>query len=269
VPDEAIDLRTDVPHSARIYDYLLGGKDNFPADRAAAEAVLEVSPIARTVAVTNRQFMRRVTHHLAEAEGVRQFLDIGTGLPTSPNLHEVAQGIAPESRVVYVDNDPIVLVHARALLTGSPEGRTTYLQADLHEPDTIMTSAEVRDTFDLSRPVAVSLLALLHYVEDDDAVQDLIASFMEPLPKGSMLVLSLACSDGGIDSETADEGVQTFNAHGFNLKPRTLAEIEAFFAGMELLEPGVVMVHRWRPDEAANEYKDVEVGMCGGVARKI
>jgi hypothetical protein len=269
VSDEAIDLRTDVPHSARIYDYLLGGKDNFPADRAAAEAVLSISPIARTVALTNRQFMRRVTRHLAEAEGIRQFLDIGTGLPTSPNLHEVAQEVAPEARIVYVDNDPIVLVHARALLTSSPAGRTTYLQADLHEPDTIMTSTELLDTLDLGRPVAVSMIALLHYVEDDQVVKDLITRFMAPLPAGSMLVLSVAGSDETAVRDNDEEAVQTFNSHGFNLKPRTPAEVEAFFEGLELLEPGVVMVHRWRPDEAAAEFTDAEAGMLGGVARKV
>jgi hypothetical protein len=267
VPDEAVDLRTDVPHSARVYDYLLGGKDNFPADRAAAEAVLEITPIARTVALTNRQFMRRVTRHLAENEGIRQFLDIGTGLPTSPNLHEVAQGIAPDSRIVYVDNDPIVLVHARALLTSSPEGRTTYLEADLHEPETILASSEVRETLDLTRPVAVSLIALLHYVADDQVVKDLVTRLMEPLPKGSMLVLSVAGTDSAVDQDK--EAVQTFNSHGFNLKPRTVAETEVFFEGMELLEPGVVMVHRWHPDEVASKYKDEEVGMCGGVGRKV
>lgn len=266
--DEPTDLRTEMPHSARIYDYLLGGKDNFPADRAAAEAVLQVSPIARTVAVTNRRFMHRVMHHLASVEGIRQFLDIGTGLPTSPNLHEVVQGVAPTSRVVYADNDPIVLVHARALLTSSAEGRTTYLQADLHEPATILTSPEVRDTLDLSRPVAVSLIALLHYIESDQVVRDLIRSYMEPLPKGSMLTLSIACSDGVTDSG-ADEGVQTFNAQGFDLKPRTMAETAALFEGMELLEPGVELVHRWRPDDAAAEFEDAQVGMCGGVARKV
>jgi hypothetical protein len=268
VPDEAIDLRTDVPHSARIYDYLLGGKDNFPADRDAAEAVLRISPIARTVAQTNRRFMCRVTRRLAEVEGIRQFLDVGTGLPTSPNLHEVAQGVAPASRVVYVDNDPIVLVHARALLTSSPEGTTTYLDADLNEPETILESPEVRGTLDLNRPVALSLIALLHYVRDDRVVKDLIRRYMEPLAKGSTLALSIACSNDAIDRDQADDGVETFNAQGFTLKPRTLAETQAFFKGFDLLEPGVVLVHRWHPDQAAAEFTDDQVGMYGGVARK-
>jgi O-methyltransferase involved in polyketide biosynthesis len=269
VSDEALDLRTDVPHSARVYDYLLGGKDNFPADRAAAEAVIGVSPVARTVARTNRQFMRRVVHHLAAAEGIRQFLDVGTGLPTSPNLHEVVQAVAPESRVVYVDNDPIVLVHARALLTSAPEGRTTYVDADLHEPETILASEGLRDTLDLSRPVALSMMAILHYVQDDQVVKDLIRRFTEPLAKGSMLALSVACSDGMTNRKQADEGVETFNAHGFALKSRTIAETEALFEGFELIQPGVTLVHRWRPDEAAAEFSDEEVGMCGGVGRKL
>jgi hypothetical protein len=269
VADEPNDLKTDVPHSARIYDYLLGGKDNFPADRAAAEAVLKVSPVTRAVAVSNRQFMRRVVHHLAAAEGIRQFLDIGTGLPTSPNLHEVAQGVAPECRVVYVDNDPIVLVHARALLTSAPEGKTTYVHADLHEPEAILESSEVGDTIDLDRPVALTMMAILHYVDDDAVLKDLIRRYMGALPKGSALALSMACLDTEIEPERVDEGLRTFNAQGFGLKPRTLAETEALFEGLELVPPGVVMVHRWHPDEAAAEFSGNQVGMCGAVGRKV
>src|SRR3954470_25049038 len=147
-----VNLNTSVPHSARIYDFLLGGKDNFEADRAAAATIVEASPSLPISMRANRQYMARVAHYLAADRGIRQFLDIGTGLPTSPNLHEVVQSVAPGSRVVYVDNDPIVLVHARALLTGAAEGRTSYLDADLHDPQAILGSAEFRETFDLSRP---------------------------------------------------------------------------------------------------------------------
>jgi O-methyltransferase involved in polyketide biosynthesis len=269
VADAPIDLRTDVPHSARVYDYLLGGKDNFPADRAAAEALLQMTPIPRTIALANRQFMRRVTRHLAEREGMRQFLDIGAGIPTSPNLHEVAQEIAPESRVVYVDNDPIVLVHARALLTGTPAGRTAYLEADLHEPETIMSSREVRETLDLDRPVALSMLAILPYVSEDEVIRDLIARLTGPLAKGSTVAITMACPEK-VDADMADEAVARFNAQGgFDLRPRTIAETEALLDGFELLPPGIVMINRWHPDEAAAGFTDDQVGMCGGVARKV
>src|SRR3954447_20213224 len=155
-----VDLNTSVPHSARIYDFLLGGKDNFEADRAAAATIVEASPSLPISMRANRQYMARVAHYLAADRGIRQFLDIGTGLPTSPNLHEVVQGVAPESRVVYVDNDPIVLVHARALLTSSPEGRTAYLDADLRHPDAILAAPQLTETLDLGEPVAVSLIAV-------------------------------------------------------------------------------------------------------------
>jgi hypothetical protein len=267
VTDETIDLQTDVPHSARIYDYLLGGKDNFPADRAAADAITSTIPHLPTSMRANRHFMRRVIRYLAAEEGIRQFLDIGTGLPTAPNLHEVAQAVAPESRVVYVDNDPIVLVHARALLTSSPEGRTTYLDADLFEPEAILTAPELLETLDPDRPVALSLIAILQFIEDEDIVRDLIARLMKPLARGSVLAISTVCPD--TDPESTAAGVRAYKAQGLQNKARTKDEIAALFDGMELIPPGVTMVHRWHPDETASQIPDEHVSIAGGIARKI
>jgi hypothetical protein len=267
VPDEAIDLQTDVPHSARVYDFLLGGKDNFPADRAAAEEFVKMAPDLPQAARANRHFMRRVTRHLAEVEGIRQFLDIGTGLPTSPNLHEVVQEVAPESRVVYVDNDPIVLVHARALLTGTPEGLTKYLHADLFEPEAILASDEVRETFDLSRPVALSLFSILHFIEDDQVVANVVSRLMAPLAEGSVLAVSMACPHP--DPEKNAEGRAAAQARGLPGKPRTPAELESLlFEDLELLAPGVVPVNEWQPDELADKLGGGIVQACGGVGRK-
>ncbi|WP_256790554.1 SAM-dependent methyltransferase, partial [Frankia sp. AvcI1] len=184
------DLNVDQAHTARIYDYFLDGKDNFPADREAAEEILAAEPGAKVMAWTNRAFLARTTRWLAGEVGVRQFLDVGTGIPTSPNLHEIAQGIAPEARVVYVDNDPIVLVHARALLTSTPQGRTAYLDADLRDPSMIINAAELRETLDLEKPVALSLNAILHFVVDDDDVAGIVAGLVAGLPTRSYLVLS-------------------------------------------------------------------------------
>ncbi|MFF5261579.1 SAM-dependent methyltransferase [Actinomadura viridis] len=263
---EPIDLRTHVPHSARIYDYLLGGKDNYPADRSAAHEIIKDWVNLPRSMRANRDFMRRVTRHLAEKEGLRQFLDIGTGLPTAPNLHEVAQEVAPESRVVYVDNDPVVLVHARALLVGSPEGRTTYLEADFREPAAILSSGELRETLDLDRPVALSLIAILQFIVDDRTAADVIGRLMEPLAPGSVLALSTVTADSA--PEEVAGGVAAYNARGIPTRARGRAEVERFFAGLELLPPGVVLVNHWRPDGPAASVPDAHVHMYGGVARK-
>jgi hypothetical protein len=266
VADEPIDLRTDVPHSGRIYDYLLGGTENFPVDRAAGEAALQAVPDLADAARANRRFMCRVTRHLVRTEGVRQFLDIGSGLPTSPNMHEVAQEIAPETRVVYVDNDPIVLVHGRSALTSAPEGRTAYLEADLREPEAILSSPEVRDTLDLSRPVALSLIAVLHFIVDDRMVKDLVGRLMEPLAKGSVVMMSAACTDPGPGKAAAIVAVA--QAQGIPVKARSMAEVMAIFEGLEPVPPGLVLVHQWRPDEATSDTPNESFGLCGGVWRK-
>jgi O-methyltransferase involved in polyketide biosynthesis len=266
MPDGNVDLKTDIAHSARIYDYLLGGKDNFPADREAAANIVKAWSALPTGMRANRRFMARMAHHLAAEHGIRQFLDIGTGLPTSPNLHEVVQAVAPESRVLYVDNDPIVLVHARALLTSTPEGRTAYLDADFLTPEAILESDQLRDSLDLDEPVALSLIAILHFMLDDDEVRRIINRLMEPLAPGSILALSTTTLDNNPEGVTA--GVAAYTAHGIPVKARTAAEVERFFDGLELLDPGVVAVHRWHPDEESSQLEDSMVTIHGGIGRK-
>jgi hypothetical protein len=262
----AVELNTDVPHAARIYDYLLGGKDNFQADRDAAAELTRRLPSIATSMRANRNFMARVVHDLAAERGIRQFLDIGTGLPTSPNLHEVVQAVAPESRVVYVDNDPIVLVHARALLTSTSEGRTAYLDADLRNVESILGARELTDTLDLSQPVGVSLIAVLQFITDEQEARGIIEQLMRPLPAGSTLAISVVTTDAA--PSQAPGAVATYNARGMAQKARDKAETEALFAGLDLLDPGVVLVSQWRPDEAARAVDDGHVHMYGGVAVK-
>ena len=260
------ELNTNVPHSARIYDYMLGGKDNFAADRDASAAIVVDWPHLPVSMRANRNFMARQAHFIADQLGIRQFLDIGTGLPTSPNLHEVVQAVAPQSRVLYVDNDPLVLVHARDLLTTAPEGRTAYLDADLREPDTIVTSSQFRDTFDLTRPIALSLIAILQFIVDDDEAHHILDRLMAPLPPGSVLAVSTLTADSAPDEVT--RGLATYTSKGIPAKARTRAEAEDLFRGLELVEPGVKLVKHWRPDDAAAAVPDEHVHMYGGVARK-
>ncbi|MEX5637548.1 SAM-dependent methyltransferase [Parafrankia sp. FMc2] len=262
----SVDLKTDVPHSARVYDYILGGKDNFPADRAAGEITAKSMPgVARSMRA-NRNFMARMAHILAAEHGIRQFLDIGTGLPTEPNLHEVVQKAAPESRIVYVDNDPIVLVHARALLTSTPEGRTAYLDADFTDPESILKSEQLTSTLDLSQPVALSLIAIVHFIPDETLIQNVIDRLMAPLASGSILALSTVTADYA--PEPVAGGVAAYRANGISMTARDRTTVEGFFRGLEILEPGVVLVHRWHPDEDAAGYGDNESFMYGAIARK-
>ncbi len=242
-------LRTDVAHSARIYDFFLDGKDNYPADREAAQAVLAVEPSARLMARANRAFMGRATRFLAEEVGIRQFLDVGTGIPTSPNLHETAQHIAPESRIVYVDNDPIVLVHARALLTSTPQGRTAYLEADLRDPASILNAPELRDTLDLTRPIALSLNAILHFIPDDGDPAGIVRELVAALPAGSHLVLSHITAD--LNPAVVEKVTARYQAAGISLTPRTADQITALVtaAGAIPVDPGLVPIALWRPAE--------------------
>ncbi len=261
-----VDLKTDQAHSARMYDYYLGGKDNFPADRAAAEQALASFPNARTASRANRAFLARTTRHLAGEAGIRQFLDIGTGIPTSPNLHEVAQSVTPQARVVYADNDPIVLSHARALLTGTAQGATAYLDVDLRDPQRILAAPELRSTLDLTQPVALSVLAIMHFIPDADDPHGLLHQLLDGLPAGSYLTLSHATAD-------LDEGMErlaaSYRASGIPAQQRTHAEILTFFDGLDLLDPGLQFVHRWRPDpDAPPTVTDAEVSFYGAVARK-
>ncbi len=259
-------LDTSVPHSARIYDYLLGGKDNFEADRIAAEQIMKGSPNLAVSMRANRQFMARMAGHVAREHGMRQFLDIGTGLPTAPNLHEVVQDIDPAARVVYVDNDPIVLVHARALLTSTSQGRAAYLDADLAHADAIMRSPEVSGTLDLSRPVVVSLIAMLHFIVDDAQVNAVIRTLLDPLAPGSMLAISTLTADSA--PEEVARGVAGYRAQGIAAKARTREQVEALFGGLELLDPGVCLVHHWHPVPGRPVPADDEVFVYGGVAVK-
>ena len=263
----SVELRTDVPHSARIYDFLLGGKDNFPADREASTEIASVWPNLPNSMRANRSFMHRVTRYLAEREGIRQFLDIGTGLPTSPNLHEVAQGVDPTARVVYVDNDPMVLVHARALLTSTPEGRTTYIDADLHDPEAILKAPALQATLDLEQPVALSLIAVLQFVTDEAEAHAIIDGLMAQLAPGSFLALSTVTADSA--PEEVARGIAAYEARGIPERIRSRAEVEQLFRGLELVEPGVCLVHRWHPDAEAAATPDAQVHMHGGVARKL
>jgi len=231
-------------HPARVYDYWLGGKDNYEADREAAEQFIEVMPNILGGVRANRAFLRRAVQYLAGEAGIRQFLDIGTGLPTAENTHEVAQGIAPEARIVYVDNDPIVLAHARALLTSTPEGATAYVDADARDTAKILEAAA--GVLDFSQPIAVMSLLVLQYVPDEDHPEEIVDRLMDAVPPGSYLTISDTTTD--IDTERVTDGTARLNAR---LGPaqstlRSRAQIERYFDGLELVEPGIVPMPQWR-----------------------
>jgi hypothetical protein len=255
-------------HSARRYNYWLGGKDHFAVDRESAELIASAFPTVRTMAVENRGFLRRAVTHLAKDGGIRQFLDIGTGLPTANNTHEVAQRIAPEARVVYVDNDPMVLVHARALLTSTPEGRTQYIEADLRDPEKILAQPELRDTLDLSQPVGLMLIAVLHFIrETPDAVR-VVRTLLDALPSGSYLVASNATTDFS-DAETAARYRAMIAAGQVDAFPRTATEMAEIFTDLEILDPGFVAVSDWRAEAEPNPRPHPgEVAVYGAVGRK-
>ena len=263
-PEIVSRLDVSVAHIARVYNYWLGGKDHFAADRIAGEATIAVYPGIQTSARANRAFLARVVRHLAETEGIRQFLDIGTGLPTANNTHEVAQVVAPDSRIVYVDNDPLVLAHARALLTSSPEGETAYLDADVRDTGRILD--EATGILDLSQPVAIMLIAILHYIPDLAEARGIVARLLAAVPPGSFLAISHAGSDLFPEEIAAFE--KNLNEHlpGDRHVARPREEVALFFEGTTLLTPGVVPVSRWRPvtaDEAA-----APTTLWGGVGRK-
>jgi hypothetical protein len=254
---------TSVAHSARVYDYWLGGKDNFAADRIAAEQVIEVRPAIRTDVRANRAFLGRAVRYLAGPAGIRQFLDIGTGLPSAGNTHEVAQAVARDSRIVYVDNDPIVLAHARALMTSTPEGVTAYIDADLRDPETILARSGL--TLDLTRPMAIMLVAVLHHVPDSDDAYGIVARLRDAAPSGSHLVISHPASD--VQTEKVAEVARRYNASVVTGQTRrSVTEVTAFFGDWEILEPGVTQTPAWRPDPPAPVTGTVP--MWAGVARK-
>ncbi|MEU1019673.1 SAM-dependent methyltransferase [Streptomyces sp. NPDC005898] len=252
-------IDTSKPHSARFWNYFVGGKDHYEKDRELGDHIKEIFPGLVDVARTSRLFLGRAVRHLATERGVRQFLDIGTGLPTADNTHEVAQRAAPDSRIVYVDNDPLVLAHARALLTSTPEGETAYIDANLYDPEAILREAAT--TLDLSRPVALIILNTLGHVADHAQARDLVSRLMSGLPSGSYLVIS--------DSTATSEGMiaasDEYNKSGaIPYYVRSVEEIGAFFDGLELVEPGVTQVTRWRPESE----DPTEVDAYGAVARK-
>jgi len=236
-------LDTGVAHTARVWNYWLGGKDNFAADREVGEAVRQMLPHVVVTAQADRGFLIRAVSFLAGEAGIRQFLDVGTGLPTANNTHQVAQSVAPESRIVYVDNDPLVLVHARALLTSTAEGATNYIEADLHDPEKILQAAT--ETLDFSQPIAVTLLGVLNFILDFDEARVIVKRLVDAMPSGSYLAIAHASNE--CFPEQAEEVRQFWNS---NAKPpivfRDAQQISAFFEGTELVEPGVVSCSRWR-----------------------
>jgi O-methyltransferase involved in polyketide biosynthesis len=253
-----------VAHPARVYDYWLGGKDNFEADRIAGEATIAAYPGIRASARANRAFLARSVRYLAAEQGIRQFLDIGTGLPTASNTHQVAQSVAPDSRIVYVDNDPLVLSHARALLTSSPEGVTAYLDADLRDTDDILEQAA--DTLDFTRPVAIMLLAILHYLPDLDEAQRVVARLVRAVPPGSYLTISHAASDISPDEMAEMEKILNEHLAEGNHVGRPRDVVARFFDGLDLVEPGVVKVTQWHPRSQFEARGPTT--LWGGVARK-
>lgn len=260
-----VEIDTGKPHPARMYDWFLGGKDNYPVDEQMARQLLAVDARGRDMARVNRAFMHRATRWLAE-NGIRQFLDIGAGIPTEPNLHQIAQRTAPDARVVYCDNDPIVLAHAAALLRSTPEGATEYIQADARRPEVILEAAG--KVLDFDRPIALSLLALLHFLDDEDGAAELVDRLVDQLAPGSYLVLSQTTGD--FDPEGAAKAAAMYRARGMTLRPRSRAELTAFFHGLELVDPGVSLSADWHPElgEVIDVPGDEPIPGYAGVARK-
>jgi hypothetical protein len=241
---------TTVAHQARMYDYLLGGKDNYAADRAAADEVTRILPEQAFAARANRAFLGRAVRYLAAEAGIRQFLDIGTGIPTAGNTHEVAQAVAPEARVVYVDYDPLVLAYAQDLLASSEQGATNYIHADLREVDTVLDQAA--QLLDFTQPVAVTMLAILHVIGDSDSPHAIVARLLDAVPPGSYLAISHTGSD--LFSQEALEGIMDVAGRRMQQQavPRTREQVARFFEGTDLVEPGLVRVEEWRPEPSTN-----------------
>jgi trans-aconitate methyltransferase len=256
-----VDLRTDVPHSARVYDYIMGGKDNFAADRETAAQVLADWPGLRTSMLANRACMHRMARYLADL-GIRQFIDIGTGIPSSPNLHEVVQERAPDARIVYVDNDPIVLAHARALLNSAPDGRTVYIDADMRNPEALLGEPALHDTLDLSQPVALTVIAMLQFVED---AHGLVDALVAPLARGSYLAITIPTGDLAPESKRLAE---EYTNRGIPMYLRDRAQVERLFRDLELLDPGVVPMPRWHPDPGDEPLPDTATNMYAAAGRK-
>jgi SAM-dependent methyltransferase len=266
MPELPPEIDPSRPAEARVYDYMIGGKNNFAADRELAERVLKHSPHAHTATRENRGFLGRAVRYLTAEAGIRQFLDIGTGLPTTNSVHEVAQSIDPACRVVYCDNDLLVLAHARALLTSTREGRTAYIHADLREPEAILSSPEVRDVLDFSQPVALMLVAILHHIPDEDKPAEIVATLVDALPPGSYVVASHLTMEHDTDPGGAP-GV--LRGSGIDMQKRASDDFARLvFTGLELVPPGVVLVSEWRQSNSGPRPSAAEVNCYGGVARK-
>ncbi len=255
------------PHPARLYDYVLGGKDNFAADRATAAKVLDSWGTVRTAVRENRAFLGRTVRYLAAEAGIGQFLDIGTGLPSANNVHEVAQAVNPATRVVYADNDPIVLAHARALLASGPQGATAYLNADVREPEKILSDHVTRATLDLTEPIALMLVAVLHFIPDEDDPRRIVRALVDALPSGSYVAASHATAEH--NPEGLSGASRAYSEGGVRGALRTAEEFaDLVFSGLELVDPGVVLVSEWRPEGAGPRPAAAEVSTYGAVARK-
>jgi hypothetical protein len=259
--EEPLELDTGIPQTARIWNYWLGGKDHFPVDRQVGEQILEAFPAIVANARASRAFLVRAVGYLAGGAGVRQFLDVGTGLPTANNTHQVAQAVAPESRIVYVDNDPLVLAHARALLSSTPQGATAYVDADLRDPEGIIQ--EAARTLDFSQPIAIMLMGILGHIEDDDEARSIVQRLLDAVPPGSYLAM--------YDStDTSAEVVEAARIWNQSAKPpyhlRSPARIARFFDGLELVEPGVVSTLEWRPEPGSGPPAAID-SLCG-IGRK-
>jgi SAM-dependent methyltransferase len=262
-PQERPAFDPNVAHIARVYDYWLGGKDNYAADRVAGDAALEAYPYIAAGVRANRAFLARVVRYLAGEAGIRQFLDIGTGIPTANNTHEVAQAVAPDSRIVYVDNDPVVLAHARALLTGGPEGVTAYIDADFGDIEEILEAAS--QTLDFSRPVAIMLIAILHLIDDEADPHAVVRKLTAAVPPGSYLAISHLSSDIAAAARAeAHERLRELMHEKQTLRSRE--EVASFFTGLDMVEPGLVRIPEWRPDNEADAKSPS--ALWGGVARK-
>lgn len=262
-------IDTTVAHEARMYDYWLGGKDNYPPDRALGDLIREQVPTISTMARANRAVMQRFARYLTAEAGIRQFLDIGTGIPTQPNLHQVVQAIRPDARVMYADNDPLVLAHARALMTSTPEGGTAFLLADFRDPEAILSSPEFRRTIDLAEPVALILVAILMYFDPDEGNDPypVVSQLLDALPSGSHLALTHPTGD--FDPEAAAGVREVARRSGMTILPRSEADVARFFDGLEMVEPGLVPVPAWRPDPQATPAADPRsVYYWAGLGRK-
>lgn len=262
-----IKIDPSVAHPARRYNYWLGGKDNFEADRVSGDAIEKKFPGMRLGINANRAALVAMTEYLAGPAGVRQFLDIGTGLPTANNTHEVAQRVAPVSRVLYVDNDPLVMVHARALLTSTGEGITDYIQADLRHPQAILNAPQLRDTLDLSKPVALMLIAVLHFIPGEGNARPLVQELMNALPSGSYLAATHFTLDfmSPADQDTYRE---LLASGASDIWPRDRDEFTALFDGLEIIDPGIALVSQWGPEDKKDPEDPSRISIWSGVARK-